>query len=713
MKPGLSGDTKMNIDSNHILAVAGLGMWELIAILAVMAVMVGMVILVVGIVFWSNRKKPVSPPPAMPTPTTPAPTPLTSTVRLCPKCSKQLAADSPQGLCPSCLMKAAFTTAPGTGGVGDATPPLPADLAAHFPQLEILELLGQGGMGMVYKARQPQLDRSVALKVLPIRDSGDPAFEERFVREARALAKLNHPNIVAVHDFGQTGKYCWFIMEYVDGVNLRQMEQTQRLTPEQAISIVPKVCDALQYAHDEGVVHRDIKPGNILIDKKGRVKIADFGLAKIMGKKDSEAHLTQSNVVMGTPHYMAPEQMNSPLTVDHRADIYSLGVVFYEMLTGELPMGRFAPPSQKVQVDVRLDEVVLRSLENEPARRYQQASEVRSDVEKLSKDGSQAASSSTGWNQYGGEYRSATMVGGWPLVHITWGIDPATGRKRVAKGVIAIGDVARGIVAFGGVATGVLAFGGIALGVLAVGGIGMGLVSFAGIALGVLFAYGGIAAGFLCAGGVAMGWFAAGSATFGKYQYGGGAFDQPAADIFSRFLGPWLPWLMMALTVPSFLVPSIAYAFVRRDLISRRVISSSPEKVVIAGRLSWPSTGLLLSVALNWLVLIIFGLMLAYDYQQRRVHVGFVSSLSPVEAFEQRFQIPFVIAASLGGILLLITSVIVAWGALKMRNLESYGLALAACIFAIVTSPASLLGLVVGLWGLVVLLQPEVRKVFR
>src|SRR5207237_5596372 len=139
-------------------------------------------------------------------------------------------------------------------------------------------------------------------------------------------------------------------------------------------------------AHDEGIVHRDIKPENILVDRKGRVKIADFGLAKLVGATTpADVTLTAEHHVLGTPRYMAPEQVEGAAIVDHRADIYSLGVVLYEMLTGELPIGRFAPPSQKVQVDVRLDEVVLRALEKEPARRYQQASDVKTDVERISR----------------------------------------------------------------------------------------------------------------------------------------------------------------------------------------------------------------------------------------------------------------------------------------------------------------------------------------
>ena len=173
-------------------------------------------------------------------------------------------------------------------------------------------------------------------------------------------------------------------MEFVDGVNLRQaMHAGRHEAAEETLAIVPQICDALQFAHDEGIVHRDIKPENILLDKNGRVKIADFGLAKLLGQRLRTDTLTGTQQVMGTLHYMAPEQMEGSHDVDHRADIYSLGVMFYEMLTGELPIGRFAPPSKKVQIDVRLDEVVLRSLEKEPEQRYQHASESRTSVDQI------------------------------------------------------------------------------------------------------------------------------------------------------------------------------------------------------------------------------------------------------------------------------------------------------------------------------------------
>jgi serine/threonine protein kinase len=284
-------------------------------------------------------------------------------------------------------MKAGFSTdaapQPGEATVRvPFTPPPLDELKRLFPQLEVLELVGRGGMGAVYRARQPGLDRWVALKILPPRSTQRAGFTERFTREARALARLNHPSIVAVHDFGEAGGMPYFVMEFVEGVTLRQLVQQHRLGPREALQIVPQICDALQYAHDEGVVHRDIKPENILIDRKGRVKIADFGIAKILGDDQVLQTLTQDQV-LGTPHYMAPEQIEHPAAVDHRADIYSLGVVFYEMLTGELPLGKFAPPSRKVEVDVRLDEVVLRALEKEPEHRYQHASEVKTAVETI------------------------------------------------------------------------------------------------------------------------------------------------------------------------------------------------------------------------------------------------------------------------------------------------------------------------------------------
>jgi serine/threonine protein kinase len=324
--------------------------------------------------------------------------------RHCPQCGAELSPAAAQGLCPKCLLDAGLesqaATAAGQAATGPfvtpsqaASPTIPPPsrfptpyletLAHQFPQLDSFEHLGQGGMGVVYKARQRQLDRIVAVKLLPPSVGEDPAFAERFTREAQALARLNHPNIVQVYDFGRTDEYFYFVMEYVDGVNLRALIRDHKLDPEAALKIVPQICEALQFAHDEGIVHRDIKPENILVDKKGRVKIADFGLAKLLGRAADDFSLTGTGQLMGTLGYIAPEQLQQAHKVDHRADIYSLGVVFYEMLTGRLPIGRFEAPSKKVQVDVRLDEIVLRSLESEPDRRYQHASDVKTDLDSM------------------------------------------------------------------------------------------------------------------------------------------------------------------------------------------------------------------------------------------------------------------------------------------------------------------------------------------
>src|SRR6187431_1770081 len=236
----------------------------------------------------------------------------------CPRCGASLLEGSVDGLCAQCLGALNFATE--TALPGDVPtailPPTPEEIATHFPQLEIIGFLGRGGMGVVYKARQKALGRVVALKLLAPERVADPKFAERFAHEAKALATLNHPSIVTIHDFGQAAAYFYLLMEFVDGVNLRQAMKAGRFTPEQALAVVPKICDALQFAHNEGILHRDIKPENILLDSKGRVKIADFGIAKLISEPQADAHLTGSGGTLGTPHYMAPEQVEKPATVD-------------------------------------------------------------------------------------------------------------------------------------------------------------------------------------------------------------------------------------------------------------------------------------------------------------------------------------------------------------------------------------------------------------
>jgi serine/threonine protein kinase len=320
----------------------------------------------------------------------------------CPRCDAEIPSDSLEGLCPRCLGALNLdpeTEVSGAENTSSWTAPPITELSRLFPQLELLDFIGRGGMGAVYKARQRELDRLVALKILPPGIGRDPAFAERFTREAKALAKLSHPGIVTIHDFGRTNGLYFLVMEFVDGVNLRQLLGSDRVSPREALAIVPEICDALQYAHDQGIVHRDIKPENILLDRRGRVKVADFGLAKIIAadsdpvnqalstcegdESKTPATLTSGTKILGTPAYMAPEQVNHPNQVDHRADIYALGVVFYQMLTGGLPDQPFDVPSKKVRIDIRLDEVVMRALEKEPQRRYQQISQIKSAVDTI------------------------------------------------------------------------------------------------------------------------------------------------------------------------------------------------------------------------------------------------------------------------------------------------------------------------------------------
>src|SRR6266571_499595 len=303
----------------------------------------------------------------------------------CPECGSKLAPDAPHGICPKCLMARTLDADANATSAGSPfsgfEPPKVEELAKHFPQFDILEFLGRGGMGAVYRARQKALDRIVALKILPPAAGRDPIFAERFAREARTLARLLHPNIVTVFDVGQAGDYCYFVMEMVDGTSLREKIRSRQLTPPDSLALLEQICDALQYAHDKGVIHRDIKPENILLDREGRVKMADFGIAKLRDRSPGEVTLTEWQQSIGTLDYMAPEQRSQAGEVDHRADIYSLGVVLYEMLTGEVPMGIFALPSQKAGVNARLDQVVVRTLARQPKDRYHDVGELKTEIQ--------------------------------------------------------------------------------------------------------------------------------------------------------------------------------------------------------------------------------------------------------------------------------------------------------------------------------------------
>lgn len=579
----------------------------------------------------------------------------------CPQCGAPLPAGALAGLCPACLLKqgAAADTAP-PSGAAPFTPPSVAELAKLFPQLEILELIGQGGMGAVYKARQPALDRFVALKVLPPQAAPGVNFAERFNREARALAKLSHPNIVGVYDFGQAGALHYFIMEFVDGANLRQLIRSGRLAPREALAVVPQICDALQFAHDEGVVHRDIKPENILVDRRGRVKITDFGLAKILGIETGSSRLTREGQVMGTPHYMAPEQVEHPQMVDHRADIYSLGVVFYEMLTGELPLGKFPMPSQKVQVDVRLDEVVLHALEKEPERRYQQASQVKTAVEMITltvplKGGTQTA----GDPASAGLSAVLQQVKG-PVIGLL-----VTGIMNGVVTLLFLLAMLRLMAEGGGPPTvlpwlGTFAMVVAPLAILIISSV----VIFAALKMQRLENYS---------------WAIAGSIL---------------AILFGAIGLPIGIWALVVLVRPE-----VRAAFRQKSSASPKCgtptvdvpATASPDAAL--RQVKGLAFGLIATAVLNWIAIPAIVMAMVFVGAGPNSLIGDGLVVVPISAF------------------VLCTVMLV--GALKMRRLESQTWAVAASMLAIFIAPGNIIGFPLGIWAMFVLGRPEVRAAFR
>ncbi len=259
------------------------------------------------------------------------------------------------------------------------------ELQRALPQYEISGFIARGGMAAVYRGRQKALRRTVAIKVLPAGiDDGDRQFAARFRQEAQTLARLSHPNIVAVHEAGETAEgLLYLVMEFIDGTDVGQLIAREGVVePRRAIQITSAVCEALAFAHGEGIIHRDIKPSNIMLDPRGRVKVADFGLAKA-AILNRELH-TGTEMAMGTADFVAPEALIAGTKVDQRADIYAVGVMLYQMLTGHLPRGRFASPSSVApQVDRRLDAVVDKALQTDRELRYGTATEVRRDLDAI------------------------------------------------------------------------------------------------------------------------------------------------------------------------------------------------------------------------------------------------------------------------------------------------------------------------------------------
>ena len=304
----------------------------------------------------------------------------------CKNCGKKLSNPGAMGkVCPTCLLllRAQSIGAGADNGSLEFEPLTEAELSELLPNYEIVALIDRGGMGAVYKAVQLNLDRTVAIKLLPMEVAVDPEFETRFSREARTMAKLEHPNIVRIYDFGDIEGQFYFVMEYVEGSDLMRHIREGDLEVDEVCDIACKLCDALQYAHERGIVHRDLKPANVLVTNDKEPKLADFGLAKMHGNGREDFDLTRTRASMGTPHYMAPEQLADTQSVDSRADIYSVGVIVYELLTKSLPIGNFSPPSSLAPVTSELDEAILRALKSDPEERFQSIGDLKRALESV------------------------------------------------------------------------------------------------------------------------------------------------------------------------------------------------------------------------------------------------------------------------------------------------------------------------------------------
>jgi serine/threonine protein kinase len=253
--------------------------------------------------------------------------------------------------------------------------PEAADLAPFFPGYEIQGLIATGGMGAVYCAMQKSLDRKVALKILPKEFSKDAAFCAGFESEAKAMARLNHPNLIGVYDFGEVNGMLYIMMEFVPGKSLYHSAHGIAISPTEVIRLVTGVCNGLAHAHENGIIHRDIKPSNILLDLQAQPKIGDFGLASPIERK-----IQEGEIIYGTPHYTAPEVVQAPHSVDYRADIFSVGVLLHELLTGKLPADDPRPASTICRCDPRFDTIIRRATQPIPAARYSSASQIASDL---------------------------------------------------------------------------------------------------------------------------------------------------------------------------------------------------------------------------------------------------------------------------------------------------------------------------------------------
>ena len=255
--------------------------------------------------------------------------------------------------------------------------PTTEELQQLLPAYDVLSFIAKGGMGAVYKAHQKSLERNVAIKILPREFGEDHDFRRRFEDEAKAMAKLNHPNLISVYDFGEVDHMLYIVMEFVDGKSFHESFHGRAIAEKEVAHLVAGICEGLAHAHEAGILHRDIKPANILLDSKNRPKIGDFGLARLTEETEGEG------IIYGTPDYIAPEVIKNPGAVDTRSDVFSTGVILYELLTGKLPEKRYIPASQIEDVDPRFDKIVRRATHPSPMLRFADGEAMASDLKML------------------------------------------------------------------------------------------------------------------------------------------------------------------------------------------------------------------------------------------------------------------------------------------------------------------------------------------
>jgi TolB-like protein/Flp pilus assembly protein TadD/predicted Ser/Thr protein kinase len=326
-------------------------------------------------------------------------------IRICRKCGAKIFSDAPAGLCTGCVLEAAVLGSDDDRGSAkqhnaDAPPEnkktaRAAELLGELGDYELLEEVGRGGQGVVFRARQKSLNRTVALKVISLGQWASKAHLKRFRREAEAAASLDHPGIVPIYEVGERDGSCYFSMKFVEGGQVDEVVRRAPMSIRQAAELIAKVARTVHYAHEHGILHRDVKPGNILLDQKGEPQLTDFGLARLV---ETESTMTRTLEVLGTPSYMAPEQaMGNNSAVSSATDVYGLGAVFYQLLTGQPPFAGGAtyetikllldnepkqPRLLNPKIDRDLSTICLKCLEKDPKRRYSSALALAEDLER-------------------------------------------------------------------------------------------------------------------------------------------------------------------------------------------------------------------------------------------------------------------------------------------------------------------------------------------